>query len=80
MIKIEKKNALDKTTKTVKFSLGMTPLFFIFLVLKLTHVIDWSWWWVTSPLWLPTAALLGVVGIFLLIMLFVGIFVLIFDR
>lgn len=27
-------------------------LFCIFLVLKLTHYIDWSWWWVTSPLWI----------------------------
>lgn len=25
--------------------------FLVFLVLKLTHVIDWSWWWVTAPLW-----------------------------
>lgn len=28
-------------------------LFIVFLVLKLTHVIDWSWWWVTAPLWIP---------------------------
>lgn len=28
-------------------------LFAIFLVLKLTHVINWSWLWVFSPLWLP---------------------------
>ena len=26
-------------------------LFVVFLVLKLTSVIDWSWWWVTAPLW-----------------------------
>ena len=26
-------------------------LFVIFLILKLTKVIDWSWWWVTVPLW-----------------------------
>lgn len=30
-----------------------TLLFMVFLVLKLTNVIDWSWWWVTSPLWIP---------------------------
>ncbi len=24
-----------------------------FIVLKLTNHIDWSWWWVLSPLWLP---------------------------
>lgn len=26
-------------------------LFLVFLVLKLTNVIAWSWWWVTIPLW-----------------------------
>ena len=26
-------------------------LFIVFLVLKLCNVIDWSWWWVTAPLW-----------------------------
>ena len=25
--------------------------FIVFLVLKLTHTVDWSWWWVTAPLW-----------------------------
>jgi phosphoglycerol transferase MdoB-like AlkP superfamily enzyme len=23
----------------------------LFIALKLTGVIDWSWWWVTAPLW-----------------------------
>lgn len=26
-------------------------LFLVFLVLKLCKVIDWSWWWITAPLW-----------------------------
>lgn len=26
-------------------------LFFTFLVLKLFGEIDWSWWWITAPLW-----------------------------
>jgi len=30
-------------------------LFLVFLVLKLCKVIDWSWWWITSPLWAPLA-------------------------
>ena len=30
-----------------------TILFLIFLVLKLTNNIDWSWWWVFSPFWIP---------------------------
>jgi hypothetical protein len=24
----------------------------VFVVLKLTDNIDWSWWWVLSPLWI----------------------------
>ncbi len=36
----------------------LTILFVVFLVLKLTGEIDWSWWWVTSPLWLPLVLLL----------------------
>ena len=27
----------------------------MFLVLKLTDIIDWSWLWVTSPLWIGAA-------------------------
>lgn len=26
-------------------------LFLVFLVLRLTSVIAWSWWWITAPLW-----------------------------
>jgi len=26
-------------------------VFIVFIVLKLVGVIDWSWWWVLSPLW-----------------------------
>ena len=25
----------------------------LFVGLKLTNYIDWSWWWVLSPLWIP---------------------------
>jgi phosphoglycerol transferase MdoB-like AlkP superfamily enzyme len=27
----------------------------VFIVLKLTHVIDWSWWWVLAPFWVVSA-------------------------
>jgi hypothetical protein len=38
----------------------------VFIVLKLTSVIDWSWWWVLAPLWIGFALWLLIVGIFLL--------------
>lgn len=44
---------------------GGTPVFFflflLFLALKLTGYITWSWWWVTAPLWVP---LIFAVGLF----------------
>lgn len=27
-------------------------MFLIFFVLKLVGEIDWSWWWVTCPMWI----------------------------
>lgn len=39
-----------------------TLLFLVFLVLKLTNYIDWSWWWVTAPLWIPIV-IIGIVGL-----------------
>jgi len=29
-----------------------------FVILKLCGVIGWSWWWVTSPFWIPVAIFL----------------------
>ena len=32
---------------------GFTSLLLLaFIVLKLCKVIDWSWWWVLSPVWI----------------------------
>lgn len=30
----------------------------LFIGLKLGHVIDWSWWWVLSPIWSVVCLLL----------------------
>jgi hypothetical protein len=42
----------------------------LFVGLKLGHVIDWSWWWVLSPLWIGAALFL----VFALICLVFAIF------
>lgn len=40
------------TNKSTDNGIGLlTVLFLIFMVLKLTGHIDWSWWYVTLPLW-----------------------------
>ena len=54
----------------------LTVLFVVFLTLKLTGNIDWSWWWVTSPLWLPLAILIG----FITLIITVGIILVILNR
>ncbi len=49
-------------------------LFVVFLVLKLTGNIDWSWWWVTSPLWIPLAFFVSIVVlVFTIFMLLLAI-------
>ena len=48
-----------------------TILFLIFLVLKLTNAIGWSWWWVTAPLWIVWAFVgLGVLVLYVMAILF----------
>lgn len=49
--------------KTVRIELGgpCFLLFLVFLVLKLCKVIEWSWWWVTAPLWIPLGIMIAVV-------------------
>jgi hypothetical protein len=45
-------------------------LFVTLLVLKLTGFIDWSWWWVTAPLWVPVALF----GVFFGVLFVVAVF------
>ncbi len=35
-----------------------TVIFVVFLILKLTGLINWSWWWVTAPIWIPVGIVL----------------------
>ena len=57
--------ANENTSNGIGFG---TVLFLIFMILKLTGNIDWSWWWVTSPLWIPLTLGVVVMGIIGLIM------------
>lgn len=44
--------------------LGLLAL--LFIALKLTGVIAWSWWWVLAPLWVPLVVVAGI-GLFILV-------------
>lgn len=43
--------------------LGSTLLLIAFIVLKLCHVIEWSWFWVLSPLWIPFALSIIIIAV-----------------
>lgn len=40
---------------------ALSILLIAFVILKLCHVIDWSWWWVLSPLWIPFILLIIII-------------------
>jgi len=55
------------TTKTsssggLSFTGALTILF---IGLKLGHVINWSWWWVLSPIWISLSLVLFILAIVL---------------
>lgn len=39
----------------------------VFIVLKLTRVISWSWWWVLSPIWI--SVLIFLVAVIIIVLL-----------
>lgn len=44
---------MKENNSTSTGGVGLVGLVFVaFLVLKLCKVINWSWWWVSSPLWI----------------------------
>lgn len=47
----------------------------VFIVLKLTHFITWSWPWVLAPVWMPFVLIclfLFLICLFLFIVLLIG--------
>jgi hypothetical protein len=39
----------------------------LFVALKLTGYIDWSWWWVLAPLWGGFAVALAIIAIIIVV-------------
>ena len=51
-------------------SIGFTGLLTIaFIVLKLCNIINWSWWWVLSPLWISIGLVFAVLIVIILVAL-----------
>ena len=46
------------SNKKTGCSVSLPLVTLILVILKLTGVINWSWVWVTSPIWIPIALVL----------------------
>jgi len=62
------KSIMNNTSSSGIGFIGVLAI--VFIVLKLIHVINWSWLWVLSPLWISVLAffiilLAIIIGIFL---------------
>ena len=51
---------MSNTTKVQGSFPFLSILCLIFITLKLTGYITWSWIWILSPLWLPYTIILGI--------------------
>lgn len=53
--------------------IGVTGLLgVVFVVLKLIHIINWSWWWVTAPFWGPIAITIFILIVIALVAIYKG--------
>lgn len=54
----------NQTSTTRSGGIGFFGLLtIVFITLKLTGYIAWSWWWVLSPIWIPAMIALVIVTI-----------------
>ena len=47
----------------------LETLLIVFIVLKLTDLINWSWVWVLAPFWIP--ACMAIVGVIIYLIIFI---------
>ena len=55
-----KSNMKRKDAQTASGLSLPVVVFVVFLTLRLAGVISWSWWWVTSPLWIVAAIIVAI--------------------
>ena len=64
-------NIFKDKIKLVEYKYPLTGLaniviFVCLFLAKISNKIDWSWWWVFSPFWIPIAVLGLIIGILIL--------------
>jgi hypothetical protein len=58
----------DKSSSSSSGGIGFAGLLtIVFITLKLLGKIDWSWWWVLSPLWIAFGLFLAICIVILVV-------------
>jgi hypothetical protein len=53
---------MSKSSNSNSSGIGFTGLLtIVFIVLKLTGYITWSWWWVLSPVWICAIIVIAII-------------------
>jgi len=61
----------SSSSSGISFTGALTVLF---VGLKLTNVITWSWWWVLSPIWISLSLAIVIITIAIIIGIIAGAF------
>ena len=65
---------MDENKKiSINFGGGGFTLSLIFLILKLTHIIDWAWVWIFAPVWIPLVLATSILLIYFLVLIIAAI-------
>lgn len=64
----------NNNSTTVRSGIGFTGVLqIVFIVLKLLDKIDWSWFWVLAPTWIPVGLAVGIIAIVIIIGIITGV-------
>ena len=56
----------SSSSSGISFTGALTILF---IALKLCHIINWSWWWVLSPIWISLLIAIFIIAILVIFVL-----------
>jgi len=66
---------METTNKNIQIGC-VTPLsvivFLTFFFAKIFDKIDWSWWWIFSPLWIPILLVIVFLLVILILKIWIG--------
>lgn len=64
---------MSKSTESVSGGVGFSGfLALLFIALKLTGHITWSWWWVLAPLWISALIAILLIAFVIAFWIFTG--------